>query len=292
MINDIYRKENPDADETGSYLQNLFFDDSRAFIVSGQANNVTIVDRYSFKRDTTLSGDFENPRYGTVVGDHAFVTNYADYTTGDDDFMTVIDLNDYSTKKINLNNWSEKVLSEDGKIYIANGYYGDGNSISVFNPSSNSVEKVIDLGEGNSPNSFEEEDGKLYVLTSNYQVPGKFFTIDMTTETITQTIDIPETIASPDNLQIEDDMIYFTSGASVYSVELGATSVPATPLFTHDSDSEYYAIYGFAVEDGSLYIADGGELASDSKAYKYSLDGNLEDTYSVGVGPNGFYSND
>jgi hypothetical protein len=291
VTNDIFRKVNPAAAEIGTYLQNMFFDDTHAFIVSGSANSVTVVDRYSFEYVATVSGDFENPRYGTVVGDKAYVTSYADYSTGDDDFMTVIDLNDYSTTRIVLGNWSEKVLSKDDKIYIANGYYGDGNSISVFNTNSNTIEKVIDLGDGNSPNSFEIDDDKLYVLTSNYEGPGQLFTIDMTSASIDQTITLSEAIANPRNLKIEDDSIYYTSGASVFSMQKGASELSTTPLITYESDSEYGVMNGFDVEDEAIYISDGGDFASDSNAYRYSLDGNLQQTYTVGVGPNGFYSN-
>lgn len=292
VVNDIFRKVNPEAAEIGTYLQNMFFDDTRAFIISGSANSITVVDRYTFEYITTLSGDFENPRYGTVVGDKAYVTSYADYATGNDDFLTIVDLNNYGAQKVALGNWSEKVLSENGKVYIANGYYGDGNSISVFNTVSNTIEKVIDLGSGNSPNSFEEDDDKLYVLTSNYEGSGQLFTIDMASASIEQTITLPEAIASPRNLNIEDNMIYFTSGASVYSMAQGTEIVNKTPLFTYETDSEWGVMYGFDVKDGAIYVADGGDLASDSDAYLYSLDGNLQQTYTLGVGPNGFYSND
>ena len=79
VTNDIFRKVNPDAAEIGTYLQNMFFDDTRAFIVSGSANSVTVVDRYTFEFIATISSDFENPRYGTVVGDKAYVTNAANF---------------------------------------------------------------------------------------------------------------------------------------------------------------------------------------------------------------------
>ena len=291
LLNDIFRTVNPNEDEIGTYLQNMFFDETRAFIISGSANSITVVDRYTFEYIATISSGFESPRYGAVVNGKAYVTNYADFATGDDDFMTVINLEDYTTTTVALNNWSEKVLSENGKIYIANGYFGSGNSISVFSPQSNSIENVIDLGSGNSPNSFEIVDNTLYVLTSGFGIDGKIFKINLSNNQIAQTLSIPSEIEGASNLSIEEDTMYFTSVASVYSASINATSISSTPLLTYESNSEYGVMYGFNAENRSLYIADGGDFASDSEMYQYSLDGSLVETFTVGVGPNGFYDN-
>jgi len=285
IVEDVFTLENPSAIGTGSYLQSMFMDDSRIFIISGQANKVTIVDRYSFKSIANVDTNFDNPRFGVVVGNKAYITNYADYSTGADDFFTVINLTDYTTTKVALNNWSEKVIEENGKLYIANGYYGDGTSVTVFNPANNTVEKVIELGD--SPNSFEEEDGILYVLGFE-----NIFKINLSNNTLAGTIALPTNLAGSSHLTVEDDKIYFTNDTAVYVMDKNATTVPTAPLFSYESTSQWGAMYGFNVNDGKIYIADGGDFASSSKAYTYSLDGKLISTYTVGVGPNSFYFND
>lgn len=285
IVEDVFKLENPSAIGTGSYLQSMFMDDSRIFIISGQANKVTIVDRYSFKSIANVDTNFDNPRFGAVVGNKAYITNYADYSTGADDFLTVINLTDYTTTKVALNNWSEKVIEENGKLYIANGYYGDGTSVTVFNPANNTVEKVIELGD--SPNSFEEEDGILYVLGFE-----NIFKINLSNNTLAGTISLPANLAGSSHLTVEDDKIYFTNDTAVYVMDKNATTVPTAPLFSYESTSQWGAMYGFNVNDGKIYIADGGDFASSSKAYTYSLDGKLISTYTVGVGPNSFYFND
>ena len=285
VIEDIYTLENPSAVGTGSYLQSMFMDDNRIFIISGQANKVTVVDRYSFKSIANVDTNFNNPRYGAVINGKAYITNYADFATGDDDFLTVIDLTTYATTKIELGNWSEKVLEENGKLYIANGYYGSGTSVSVFNPANNTVEKVIELQD--SPNSLDEEDGVLYVLGDAH-----IYKINLVSNQITATVDLPESLVGSSHLTVEDDKLYFTNGTSVYTMDKNATVAPASALLTYESDSEWGAMYGFNVEDGKIYIADAGNFASNSKAYVYSLTGSLLSTYTVGVGPNGFYFND
>lgn len=282
---DIFTNVNPSSPMTGSYLQSMFFDDTRAFIISGQANKVTVVNRYTFEFIASVDTNFANPRYGAVINGKAYVTNYDDYATGDDDFLTVINLADYSTSKIALNNWSERVIEEDGKLYIANGYYGSGTSITVFNPVGN-TSTVIELGF--SPNSLEDEDGILYVMGG-----GKLAKINMNTNQVVGTpIAFPEAQSGAKNLTIENDKIYYTAGTSVYVMNTNATTAPTTALLSYESTSAWGGMYGFNVNDNKIYVAEGGDFSSDSEVYVYSLTGSLLNTFPAGVGPNGFYFND
>lgn len=281
---DVYNIVNQGKPGLGTYLQQLFFDEERAFIISGSANKITVVNRYTFEFIASIETDFSSPRYGAIANGKAYITNYADFNTGADDFLTVIDLTDYSTSKIQLNNWSEKIIEENGKLYIANGFYGEGTSITVFNPVTNTSEAVIELGV--SPNSLEEEDGILYVLGGN-----RITTINLATNQIAGSIEIPSGLSDARNLTIDEDKLYFTNFTSVYAMAVNAVAVPATPVFEYNSDSAYGGMYGFAVSGNKIYVADGGDFASDSEVYSYSLNGSLLTTTSAGVGPNGFYFN-
>lgn len=282
----VFGKVNPSAVGLGTYLQSLFFDDTRAFIISGSANKITVVDRYSFEFIATIDTNFSSPRYGTVVNGKAYVTNSAGYELGGaDDFLTVIDLTTYSTSKVALNKTSEKITSENGKVYISNGYFGDGTSITVFNPANNSVEKTIELGY--TPDSFDEEDGILYVLGS------KLAKIQLSTnEVIGTPLALPTAQAAAKNLTIEDDKLYYTVDTAVYVMNKNATAASTTPLFSYVSNSVYGAMYGFTVNDDRIYVAEGGSFTSASEVYTYTLNGTLDKTFEVGVGPNGFYFND
>lgn len=285
LTNNIYTLENPGADVMGSFLQSMFMDDTRIFIVSGMANTVTVVDRYTFKLITTVKSNLENPRYGVIANGKAYVTNSANFNTGDDDYFTVIDLATYTTSKVALNRLSEKVIEEDGKLYITNGSFSNGSSVTVFNPSNNTTEKVIELGV--SPNSIEEEDGVIYVLGG-----GKIFLISKTTGDVAATINLPSGFEQARNLTIEDDKIYYTNSSSVYVMDKNNAIPPASAIFNYQTTSQNGVMYGFAVKDDKIYISDGGNFVSDSFAYTYSLTGTLLKTYAVGVGPNGFYFND
>ena len=282
---DIFRNVNPTAPATGTYLQSMFFDDTRAFIISGLANQITVVNRYTFQYLATISTNIQNPRYGVVLNGKAYVTNSGDFESNTDDFLTVINLADNSTTKVNLNKVSEKILEENGKLYISNGSFSGDETVTVFNPATNTSEQVINLGF--VPNSFDEENNTLYVMGS-----AKIGKVNLTTNQLTSTITLPETQIEAKNLTIEDNKIYYTVNTSVYVMALNATSAPTTPLLTYTSGSLYGGMYGFAVNDGKIYVAEGGNFASDSQIFVYSQTGNLEKTVSVGVGPNNFYFND
>lgn len=282
---DVYRLVNPESPALGSYLQSMFFDGDKAFIISGGSNKVTVVNRYTFQFIASIESNLSSPRYGAVVNGKAYITNYNNYATGDDDFLTVINLNSYNTSKIQLNNWSEKIMAHNNKLYILNGYYGSGTSLTVFNPANNTTETVVELGA--SPESFEEEDGMLYILGS-----GKLSRVNLATNQVAGSITLPsEFTYTAKQLTVEDDKLYFTSGTSVYVMGLNETTVPTTPLLTYESTSAWGGMYGFNVEDGKIYVAEGGDFSSDSEVYTYSLTGTLLNTYDVGVGPNGFYFN-
>jgi subtilase family serine protease len=92
-------------------------------------------------------------------------------------------------------------------------------------------------------------------------------------------------------LDIYGSKIYFTKDTGVYSMDITATQPSETPIFNYVSTSKYGVMYGFAVEKDKIYIADGGDFASNSKAYVYSLTGTLQKDVTVGVAPNGFYFN-
>ncbi|MBP1839733.1 hypothetical protein [Formosa algae] len=289
LENDVYTTVNPTAADLGNALQNIFFDDDNAYIISGTANQVTVVDRYTLTYKATISTNFDNPRYGAIADGKAYVTNSAGYTLGaEDDFVTVIDLSDYSTTTFAMEN-ANKVIEEDDMIYFANGYYGSGNEVTVLNPSTGTT-TVIDLGTGNTPNSIAEEDDALYVLTSNYDGTSYIYEISTSSNTITDTIELSSYVSSPQQLTIENDTFYFTDSTSVYAMDLNGTT--PSEVLTYTSTSDYGAMYGFAVEDDTIYIADAGDFASAGTTYEYSLTGTLLNTYTVGIAPNGFYFND
>jgi len=287
QTNDVFRIENPMASEMGTYLQNIFFDDTRAFILAGSTNTITVVNRYTFEYIETITSDLENPRYGTVVNGKAYVTNLAGFASGTDDYVTVIDLSDYSTSKILVGDYMNRVAALGDKVIIANGAFGSGNGLTFINTNTDTFTS-LDLGVGNSPDTMSIVDDTLYVLTTSKN----FITVNPSTEAVTSTLALPSSLSSTKNLQIANDEVYFTSSNSVYSFGLGDTNVSSTPILSYATTSAYGSMYGFAVSGNKIYIADAGDFASSGRTFEYTTTGNLVKSYTTsGFGPNGFYFN-
>ncbi|WP_034059416.1 hypothetical protein [Lacinutrix jangbogonensis] len=282
---DVFRIENPDAEEMGIFVQNIFFDATRAFIVAG-SGSITVVNRYSFEYITTISTDLESPRYGVIVNGKAYVTNNASFASVTDDFVTVIDLTNYSTSQVLIGNYLDRIAAVGTKVITTNNQYGSEHSVSVIDTNTLAVTD-IDLGAGNTSNSIVVNNNDVYVLTGS----GKFMEIDLSSNAIANTLEIPASILGTKNLNIDNNTVYFTSGASVYGFGLGDTTVSITPILTYESNSAFGVMYGFAVNNDVIYIGDAGDFASNGSFYEYSTTGDLLSTNVAGLGPNGFYFN-
>lgn len=283
---DVYGAENP-GDGIGGYAQSIFFDGEKAFIISNGSNKITVVNRYTFELIDKIDSGLNIPRYGVVENGKAYVTNQAAFDSTTDDFIAVINLTTYEVEStIALNAIGERIIEEDGKLYVTNGTYGEGSTVTVVNPSTNTIVATIDTGI--SPTSFEEENGILYVLCGNYSDASKLVRIKLSTNEVLSEVTFPEALGNAQNLNIENGKLYFTVNSAIFSAALNATAISETPLFTSDA----VTVYGFTVENNKIYVADAKDFASDGKVFIYSNTGTLQNEFTVGLNPNGFYFND
>ena len=219
--------------------------------------------------------DRSNPRYFTIENGKGFVSNWGDPTNSEDDFIAVIDLgNNTVTSTISVSEGPERMESENGKVYVAHtGGWNTNNQISVISASGNTVSSTISVGD--IPNSLVEENGKLYVLCGGKpawtedETLGSLYVINISDNTIQSHLPFPAG-QHPSQLVEENGKIYYSIDATVYVNDLGTATVPASPLF-NVADQGVYGIYGFAVEDGKIYVADAGDYVSNGKVYILSL---------------------
>jgi hypothetical protein len=277
-------------DLPGGYLQNIFFDGDNAYIISGGSNVINVVNRYTFKLIAKIKTGLANPRYGVAKDGKAYVTNANTYSfenpaTGNtDDYVAVINLatNTVDTK-ITLNTTANRIVLENGKLYITEPNNND--KLLVINPSTNALETPVTIGT--NCDSMDVKDGILYILRNPSLGRSEIVKVKLSDKSVTR-ITFPKSLDGAANLDIEDSKIYYTVKNSVYTMSTSATEATTTAILT--STLPGY-ISGFAVHNNHIYIADGGNFGSDSKAYIYSLNGALEKELMVGVGPNGFYFN-
>ncbi len=289
FIKDAYTTANG-SDLLGKYVQSIFFDGDKAYIIAGGSNKITVVNRNTFKIIAKIETGLVAPRYGVVKDGKAYVTNANTYfsdknTVGNtDDYIAVIDLKtNLFESKIELNATANRIVLENGKLYITEPY--NSNKLLVVDPTTKTLETPVDVGS--AADTMEAKDGILYVLRSPYGVASEIVKVKLSDKTISK-ITFPESLDGAGYLDIYKNSIYYTVSNSVYSINTNATEASTTPILTASSVAN---LYGFAVNNDLIYLADSGDYKSDSKAYVYNLTGVLEKEFTVGVGPNGFYFN-
>ncbi|WP_281637555.1 YncE family protein [Flavobacterium marginilacus] len=281
------------SDLLGKYAQNIFFNGDNAYIIAGGSNVINVVNRYTFKLIAKIDTGLKNPRYGVVKDGKAYVTNantYADWGASadapgnTDDYVAVIDLatNKYESK-INVNATANRIIEKDGKLYITEPYNSD--KLSIVNIAAKTVETAVTIGL--SADTMEEKDGVLYILRGPYGSRSEIVKVKLSDKT-TSKITFPEALDGAGFLDIYNDKIYYTVYNSVYGISTTATAASTTPIVTVSAIAN---LYGFAVNNDRIYLADSGDYKADSKAYIYNLTGTLQKELTVGVGPNGFYFN-
>lgn len=283
---DAYKTANA-GDFAGVYLQNIFFEGDNAYIIAGGSNVINVVNRYTFKLIAKVDSGLANPRYGVAKDGKAYVTNANSFSSSTDDYIAVIDLatNKFESK-IELNATANRILLEDGKLYITEPYSSD--KLLVVNPATKALETPVTIGYG--ADSVEIEDGILYTLRHPYQDRTEIVKVKLSDKSISKIV-FPESLDGGGYLDIYNDKIYYTANASTYVINTNATAASTTPIVTTTLSKDGY-IYGFAVKDDKIFISDGGDFGSNSKAYIYNLSGVSQKELTVGVGPNGFYFND
>ncbi|WP_121666698.1 YncE family protein [Mesonia aquimarina] len=283
-------QQNNNGEDIGAYAQSIFFEDDLAFIISNGSNLITVVNRDTFELVARIDSGLDVPYYGVAENGKAYVTNLASFDSGEDDYVAVIDLQSYEVENtVTVGDYVANIEEENGKLYIQNSNYGSGGSVTVMNMASMQIENVISTADG--LNSFEIENGNLYALTGT-----KLQTFNLSNTNLLNEMELAYGTAEEpllaNNLNIEDDQVYFTVENSVYKFALGETNAPNEALFSYETSSAYGVMYGFEVENNRIFVADGGDFASDSFVKIYDIEGNLIKTQEVGIAPNGFYFNE
>ncbi|MDX6182487.1 hypothetical protein SGQ44_07525 [Flavobacterium sp. Fl-77] len=272
------------TDLLGKYAQNIFFDGDRAYIIAGGSNVINVVNRYTFKLIAKIETGIANPRYGVAKDGKAYVTNANSFPSITDDYVAVINLatNTVDTK-IELNATANRIILENGKLYITEPYNND--KLLVINPSTNTLETPVTIGT--SADCMDVKDGVLYILRSPSSDRSEIVKVKLSDKT-TSKITFPEALDGAGYLDIYNDKVYYTVSNSVYAINSSATTASTTAIVTAASVAN---LYGFAVNNNRIYMADSGNYTSDSKAYIYNFNGVLEKELMVGIAPNGFYFN-
>ena len=292
----IYKNVN--GADLGTYLQSISFDDTRAFIVVDNQNTITVVDRYTFAKQASITADLMLPRYMTIYDGIGYATNWGSTADDSDDFVAVIDLSTYQvTNTISVGNGPERIVANNGKLYVSHkGAWSTNNVVSVIDIASKGVSEII--VKDNPDELFIDNNGDLVVLCEGLTIsynddwspkeksPVSITKISTTTDTVESEIIFGDG-QYPSLLVYDGDDYYYNLGSMVYKLDDSATALPTTGLL----DTGASNLYGLAVENDILYTLD-ANFSAESSMDIYDISTKLK-TISVAapVGASKIYFN-
>jgi YVTN family beta-propeller protein len=291
LYNDLFAAAN--SRPIGDVLQSMLLANNKAYFVLNNSNKIEITNSYPLTSVGVING-LSMPRYIVAASSSkAYVSEYINLSGGNGR-ISILDFGTNTiTGSIPVGIYPENMLLLNGKVYVCNS--GD-TLISVINTSTNLVESKIKVSDG--PNSIvKDANGKLWVLcggitvyanTSPYgiisQSAGALVRIDPTTNAVEATYTFSNVSGSPSDLKINGakNMLYYFYNNAVYSQSISATALPTTPFINRD-------FYGLGVDSISNIVYTGTYgFSSNQQVIRYSSTAVPLDSFTVGVGPNGF----
>ncbi len=280
--NNIYSANN-NEEKPGDVLQSIGFYGDHAYLVMNNSNIIQVVNRYTFKKQSTVSAEISQPRYIAFSKNKYYVTN----SKGREKYVSVYNVADNNfVTKITLANTAERIVEAGGRIVVQNASFGTGNKLTFINPESNIIETEVAVEKGSIKKTISHA-GHVYVISSD--VNDSYIYKFSPTGTLTSTVALTG-FKNGSNLAIDGNKMYFSSNYKVYAMDLNSTAAPTAPIITV-ANTGWSALYGMDVIDGKIFISDAKGFLEASEVAVYSTSGTLLKTLSTGLGSSNFYKN-
>ena len=289
VSNGIFNEVNQEA--LGDTAQSMGFDGDLAYIVVNNSQTVEVVNRYNFESLGTVDADLLNPRYIAFANGKGYVTNWGDGGNPVDDFVAVINLEDYTVEStIPVPEGPEWILANGNTLYVAHqGGFNQNNIVSVIDATTNTLGTPITVAD--RPNSMQLIGEELWVLSggnpafTGNETAGQLDKINTTTNTVDDTFEFAVT-EHPNYLSADGSALYYLLGGEVYTLATTDTALPTSAIITGVS------FYDMTVNEGRLFGADAKDFASNGSLEVYDLSNNsLIESLEVSIIPGAVYFN-
>lgn len=278
------------SENIGNGLLSIGFNNDKAYLVVTDENKITVVNRNSFLKETSVITGLNNPRHFVASGGKGYVTNWGDPTITTDDFIAVIDLatNTLETP-IPVSEGPERIIVKNGKLYVSHkGGLNYNNILSVIDTSDNTVTPII---VGNVPDEIIfDPANNIWVLcegkplSSGVETGGKLLKINSSDTSEVTTIDFALN-EHPKSLSYDSGNLYYELNGSIYSMLASEITLPTTSIITTTTSN-------INVSNGKLYTTDVGNQVNDGTLRVFDLTDNTEiESITVGVIPGEIYFN-
>lgn len=276
----------------GDVAQSMAVRDSLGYIVVNNSNKLEVVSLAKFKSKATIN-NLKMPRYfASASSDKGYVTETVSYSVPNGR-VSVIDLKTSTvTKTIEVGPQPEQLAVVGTRLYVTN---SGSSSVTVINTATDAVEATIAVGDG-PKNVVADRNGNVWVLSGGKVAYKPDYSVDyaLTTkgslskivpgQTAATTREVTSNLGVPGHLTINGskDQLYYTYRGAVYTLGIADAALPTTPLIRRD----FYGL-GIDPQDGTIYGGRASFTAAD-KVIRYRSTGAPIDSFTVGIGPNGF----
>lgn len=282
----------------GIQAQSLTVFEGKAYIIVQGSSKIEVIDANDYSSIATITDEIENPRYFIgISATKGYVSDWgADGVTGT---IKVIDLTTNEViKSIPTGEGANRMLKINSLVYVTNnGGYGLDNTIKIINSNNDELTETITVGD--NPNSIlSDADGNLWVSSSGAIAYNEDWSVNEANSTkgaiskISSNaevfrLEMPSlSYGGAGGLSISPDgrILYYQFEGSIFSMSTSSTSLPTSAFATN-----FY--YGFSVDpfNGNVIGALAPNFSSAGSIEVMNSDGNLIETFTVGIGPNGCY---
>ena len=147
VTNNIYQDVN-DGQTLGNIVQSIGFDNQeRAYIISNNSNRIDVVNRSSFEQIARIEEGLALPRFFIEVNGFGYISNWGDPINPNDDFIAIMDLEDFSiVQNIPVAEGPERLLFTGTSIFVTQrGGFSNNNLVTIINPANNNVVTKLKL---------------------------------------------------------------------------------------------------------------------------------------------------
>lgn len=290
VYNNIYEDANQNS--LGDVAQSITLFDSLAFIVVNNSNKIEVVKYASFKSRNVITG-VKSPRFMVINNGKGYVSCWGDNS------VKVVDLNTYSVvNSIPTGAGPEKMLVKNNKLYVANsGGWGTDSTISVIDLSTEKVLKNISVKYA-PMDMVVDKNGYIWALCTgkivydpvNYSIleetPSRVYKINPADETVLYSVTLFSK-QHPNSIEIDTlgENMYIGGGygfEGVYKLVVNLSDYSITKIL----DESVYGI-NLDAKTNVLFVTSAPSFTEAGYLKRYTTDGTLLGTYTVGIGPNG-----
>lgn len=149
LITDYYKKQN--NVDLGSDAQQIFQYGSKLYISVTTSNNIVVTDLEGNKlgeaSPKNAQGQPVGPRCFTAMNGKVYVSYFSGSAIGimDTTSLSITGTIDLGTTAAGGSRYPEELAVANGNIYVALSEYGKGNKVGVINPTSQKIEKEIEV---------------------------------------------------------------------------------------------------------------------------------------------------